>query len=124
MAADALDETCQNYMKSLYGQWDGLGMMESNRLVFHENGEFQFFIKMGDSWDLDWTGVYWVEMIEYRGKPYPEIHMSWPDNDDYPIRIHYEGNVLHFEEATDGGEPEMRYMRVQPEAADGVDTKA
>ena len=82
MTTESQDEICQGYMKALLGQWDGLGMTESNRMVLHENGEYQFYMKSGDSWLLNWSGVYWVEMIQYRGVPYPELHMSWPDNDD------------------------------------------
>ncbi|GEM_PF-3921220 len=109
---ELLQESCQHYMKSLEGKWDGLGMTESNRLVFHPDGTYDFLTKSGEDWALSSSGEYWVEMTRYRGKPYPELHMTWPDNDDYPIRFHFEEDVLHLEEATDGGEPEMRYRHV------------
>ncbi len=109
---ELLQVSCMDYLKALEGKWDGLGMTESNRLVFHEDGKYHFYRKAKESWSLSSSGEYWVEMIHYRGVPYPELHMTWPDNDDYPIRFHFEGDVLHLEEATDGGEPEMRYRHV------------
>ena len=109
---ESLLASCQDYMKLLEGQWDGLGMTEANRLMLHPDGTYDFYEKSGENWLLSSSGQYWVEMIRYRGMPYPELHMTWPDNDDYPIRFHFEGDVLHLEEATDGGEPEMRYRHV------------
>ena len=112
---DTFLASCQDYVKLLEGQWDGLGMTEANRLMFHSDGTYGFYTRAGENWSLSSTGQYWIEMIRYRGKPYPELHMTWPDSDDYPVRFHFEGDVLHLEEATDGGEPEMRYRHILPD---------
>ena len=106
--------TDEHLIEPLVGTWDGLGCRKETRMEFREDGTYTMFYQGDDRWIEDYDGEFWVEIEEYRGADCTVMHMTHPDSDDYPVRYHFEGDVIYFEEPNDF-EPAMRYQKVTVE---------
>ena len=103
--------TWEDWFLELAGSWEGIGDTEGTRYDIYDDGKYDFYVKNGGEWRLQYSGEIWIEYGYSRGLYRTTIHISMPDNDDYAVHYHIVDGVLHFEEPSDT-EPTMRYKSV------------
>ncbi len=93
-----LTSACDGSASDLVGVWESINTSYLMRYEFTADGMYAFWMMRGTKWARQYEGNYWIEYHPSMGLYRTEMHMRIPDIDDYGVRYHIVGDVLHFEE--------------------------
>ena len=94
--------SCDDLAGDLIGVWDSVNLGDPIRYVIEAGGHYSFWVQNRNRWSKQYDGVFWIEYHPSMGLLRTEMHMSIPDNDDYGVRYHIAGDILHFEDPSNG----------------------